>query len=428
MDPMRPVTKLSPAGVVLLTCGLLPATAGPQVLDKDGRLHSILVGSVVEELNVTTGSWSSGSLLDLEESDDVRLGLDGSGAEVELTVAGTAPSESLLSLSLVLEARPLSGLALQTIALRDFTSMAFVQVNERLLSPGGDVVTRTAPAGGLARFIESGTRRMEARIGFRWQTPIGQPQVALDRLVWSSRVRSFQRTIDLADYDAPTLNSSANWIRTVFDLAPDRMLGLPNGVQLAFDVSDPGPYDYTFRAELRERNITTYPRPGTTQVYRMRFDVDDLPDLYGPVTIFQRFSRFNDGPDIEVELTGANQFSNAVPGDLQVVAFGDRLRLGKFLKAKNEMVVAIFNDAQGTYKVSLNGETLREETGLDTRASVLGSWTQFGLYPHGLHDAQNRADQRASGFTRAAFTYSSFSKLHVRGELDLGTITTSDPN
>lgn len=394
------------------------------------RLRSVDVAHPAEQLDVSQGTWSSGSLQDLFASDRAVVEFDASAQMVEFSVLGTGAAESPLAVSFSIEAQVTgpSGPALQSIALRDFETMALIPLDDRWLSPGSSVTTSVFAPPNVGRFLQLGTRRLEAHVTYQWGGTGGAPAVEIDALGWQSRVRATRQVAELRGYDAASLNTSQDWIRTVFDLGPDRMLGTPDGVRLEFDVADPGPFDYTFRSELRETNNSTYPRPGTTQVYRMRLDVLELPDLYGPVTIFQRFSVFNDGPDLEVELTGANQFSNAVPGDLQVVAFGNRLRLGKFLKAKNDLAVAIYNDANGGYRVSLNGEVLHEAEGLDTRASTQGSWTQFGLYPHGLHDTQNRADQIASGSTRAAFLYQSYSKLGVRGELDLQTITTVDQN
>lgn len=430
MDRVNPIPCQVAASLATVFFAVLCAPALPAQTAESAQLHSVQVNNPVEHLDVLTGAWTGGSLSDLQLSDGDTLDLEASTQTIECLASGIGASASPLALVFQVDSEISGppGPALQSIALRDFTSMAWIPADTRWLAPGGSVVTRVSAPGDPARFLQPGTRQVEARITYQWSSSGSTPAVAIDAMGWQARAPAKLRTIDLRGYDAPSLNTSQSWIRTVFDLDPSRMLGTPDGVRLAFDVTDPGPFDYTFRAELRETNITTYPKPGTTQVYRMRFDVLDLPDLYGPVTIFQRFSVANNGPDLEVELTGANQFFDAIPGDLQVVAFGDRLRLGKFLQPKNELAVAIYNSAQGGYRVSLNGEVLYEASGLDTRAAPQGSWTQFGLYPHGLHDAQNRADQIASGFPSAAFRYESYSKLGVKGELDLATITTMDPN
>lgn len=238
------------------------------------------------------------------------------------------------------------------------------------------------------------------------------------------------QTIDFRGYNANLLNNDGDFVRTTFELPSYRMQSTSEGVRLTFDVgNDPGPFNVTYRSELREQNINTYPASGTSTVYHARFTVEDLPDLYGPVTIFQRFNRDNDGPDIEVELTGANQFSNAVPSDLQVVAFGRRKRLGKFLKPINDLKIIIYSGGNtGKYKVSLNGETLDERDGVNTLGSTQGTWSQFGLYPHGLHNSANRQDQINSGNTKVSFVYHDYTKTTYNYEVNLADFTTEDLN
>ncbi|MEM6802865.1 MAG: hypothetical protein AAF696_15755, partial [Bacteroidota bacterium] len=237
------------------------------------------------------------------------------------------------------------------------------------------------------------------------------------------------QTIDFRNYEVDQLNNATDWIQTVFRLPSSRMEGGEDGVKLSIDVNDPGPYNYTYRSELREQNINTFPQTNTSQVYRMKFRVDELPDLFGPITIFQRFNRDNDGPDIEVELTGKNQFSNAVANDLQVVAFNrPRQRLGKFLKEVNDLMIVIYTSSNGKYKISLNGETLSQAEGINTLPATDGTWTQFGIYPHGLHSDRNRQDQRNSGNTKVSFTYESYAKTVYEYEVNLDDFNTTDPS
>lgn len=146
----------------------------------------------------------------------------------------------------------------------------------------------------------------------------------------------------------------------------------------------------------------------------MRFDVMELPDLYGPVMIFQRFNRDLDGPDISMALTGVSQFSDAVANDLQVVAFGSRNRIGDMLDGSNTLLVVVHNHAtDGSYKVVLNGRVLDEKSGIDTIGSPDGGWVQFGLYPHGFYGTdradRSKADQIASSATDVRVEYFDFS-------------------
>ncbi len=208
------------------------------------------------------------------------------------------------------------------------------------------------------------------------------------------------------------VDGERTFVRAVFALDPARMRWGGAGVELAFDIGIPGPIDNRYRAELRETLIDQPIPAGTTQAYCMRFGVDELPDLYGPVTIFQRFNRDLDAPDIALELTGANQFSDAVPNEIQVVAFDGRHRIrGVQLAEVNTLLVVVYNDGdQGAYRVVLNGQVIREGSGLDTIGSPDGGWAQFGLYPHGLYDSDgpNRQDQIDSGRTRVQIEYLDF--------------------
>jgi protocatechuate 3,4-dioxygenase beta subunit len=232
----------------------------------------------------------------------------------------------------------------------------------------------------------------------------------------------------VTEYNLGWLNGERTFVRSVFSLGPDEMFAAPGGLGLAVDVGIDQPLDFTYRAELRETLIDQPIPAGSTQAYCMRFRVDELPDLYGPVTVFQRFNRDIDGPDIELELTGANQFSNATPNELQVVAWDGRHRItGVQLAEYNTVLVAVHNDGvQGAYKVVLNGTTIRQGSGLDTVGSPDGGWSQFGIYPHGLHDdsGTNRQDQIDSGFTRIAIDYADFTLVdYSTGSPDLSEFT-----
>ena len=234
---------------------------------------------------------------------------------------------------------------------------------------------------------------------------------------------------DFIGYDINRLNQGADFLKSVYYLPSDRMTAVPEGVKLGVDVMR-GPFDHTFRAELREENINTYPAPRTSQVYHVQFEIDQLPDLHGPMIIFQRFNRDLDAPDIAIELTGAHQFRDGVPNEIQVVAFGSRMRMGRFLKPKNDLLIVIYNEGNGLgkYKVSLNGETLVERTGIRTLASTNGSWTQFGLYPHGMKDDVNRNNQINSGYTQFSFIFYNYEKQSINGEVDLNEYSTTDLN
>ena len=228
-------------------------------------------------------------------------------------------------------------------------------------------------------------------------------------------------------YDIQKLNSGVDWVQAVFDLPEWKMQAHEKGVRLTVDAGV-GPFDAEIRAELRESNIDTYPEEGTSQIYHSRFHILELPKLYAPLAVFQRFNRDNDGPDIELELTGSEQFSDAVPNELQVVAFGKRIRLpGKFLKEINDLKVAIYNSSKGYYKVSLNGETLAEGEA-DTRPSKDGTWTQFGIYPHGWQDEALRNKQVESDYDVVSGVWEFYSKESEEGKIDFSEVSTMDYN
>ncbi len=233
------------------------------------------------------------------------------------------------------------------------------------------------------------------------------------------------------NYNIDRINGQRTFLRTVFSLDSDRMFWGDEGLGLAVDVDIDGPLDFRYRAEVRE-SIIDQPIPaGTTQAYCMRFRVDELPDLYGPITIFQRFYRPNDRPDISMEMTGANQFSNAVPNELQVVAWDGRHRIDDaHLAEYNTLLVVVYNHAsQGAYKVVLNGRVLKEGSGLDTVGiASAGKWSQFGLYPHGLYRDPNRQDQIDSGHTRVAIEYADFTLVdYASGSADLSRFELAPP-
>ena len=188
-------------------------------------------------------------------------------------------------------------------------------------------------------------------------------------------------------------------------LLPDP-LGHLFSVDVAGATSDGSGHSYNFRSEYRELDITSAPAQGTTQRYAMSFSVVDLPDLHAPLTIFQRFNREKNGPDLNVELTGVHQFSNAVSGDIQVIAWDGRIRTGKLLAAQNELVVEVYNhNLLGAYRVTLNGQLVHEAENINTMPSTQGTWWQFGLYWHGIQDGTLRNHQYASGNTEVSFVY-----------------------
>ncbi|MEZ4705116.1 MAG: hypothetical protein R3A11_08040 [Bdellovibrionota bacterium] len=249
--------------------------------------------------------------------------------------------------------------------------------------------------------------------------------------------------------NADALYSNNFLIRSVFNFitGPGDMVSTGGGVELSYNTSHPSeslPLGYWFRAELREvaaYQNKSYPTNGQSFVYRAKF-THEMPDLYGPVTIFQQFNPDLLGgagaPDFEVEMTGANQFSNAVPNELQVVAYGTRHRIsGAFFNnksvngslGKNELMVYIHFAQVGEYAVWVNGQRIIYEQGVDTRASTNGTWMQTGIYPHGLHKNPNYSDQiNLSSSTLLKSTYFLYEKFYYDSALDVNQIVSFNPD
>ena len=139
------------------------------------------------------------------------------------------------------------------------------------------------------------------------------------------------------------------------------------------------------RAELREEPQSSPPL-GTTQAYVLVFRQDAMQTpLTGPATIFQRFVKKLNGPDIDIELAGKGQFKDADPNSVVVQALGSWVRPNVQLKPVgqfNRLVVAVHNAAAGSYRVVLNGKVLAEGAG-NTSPDPVYTGPQFGIYNHG---------------------------------------------
>ncbi len=171
----------------------------------------------------------------------------------------------------------------------------------------------------------------------------------------------------------------------------------------------------TVRAELREQPMSTVPK-GFTRVYEYIWDVDLLPELTGPVTIFQRFNKGNDGPDMDIELAGEGQFNDAPNGTVIIHGFNSGwVRTQKDLNARNHLLIAIYSESSGHYKISLNGETLLENDAY-TIADTTYSGQQFGIYNHG------------GTYERIQFTHIWYRCREYSGKADFNQLESTDPN
>ncbi|MCI5054991.1 MAG: T9SS type A sorting domain-containing protein [Flavobacteriales bacterium] len=139
------------------------------------------------------------------------------------------------------------------------------------------------------------------------------------------------------------------------------------------------------RAEVRESPLSTVVY-GNTQIYEFIFEIDSMPHLTGPVTIFQRFHDVNDAPDFHMALKGDGQWPSDTALQNQSVlikAFGQWIKTYTLLEKRNHLKVAIYSHQNGYYKVSLNGKELASGAANTTPDTVSYSGPQFGVYNHG---------------------------------------------
>ncbi len=140
------------------------------------------------------------------------------------------------------------------------------------------------------------------------------------------------------------------------------------------------------RSEVREQPLSSVVY-GNTQVYEYIFEIDTLPHLTGPVTIWQRFHKGLDAPDLDIELKGDGQWPSDTAlqnGSVLVKAFGQWWKTYLLPKEINHLKVAVYSHQNGQYKVSLNGITIAEDSNLNTTPDTNQySGPQWGVYNHG---------------------------------------------
>lgn len=123
------------------------------------------------QFTVTRGVRTSGGLTDLFFSDDSYLNVEArrptevAAASVEIVVEGRAPTETISSLTFLLEAASSGTPAVQRIELFDFQSGQWVQVDERSAT-FTDTTVEVRVTSGASRYVQTGTRLMRARIGY----------------------------------------------------------------------------------------------------------------------------------------------------------------------------------------------------------------------------------------------------------------------
>ncbi len=119
---------------------------------------------------INPGLLDSGGIADLYTSNNAymvgrrNLAQDELGSPITLTVTGTSPVASPTQMQFRVESRAAVTGIRQTLSLWDWTTTSWVSIDARFVGLTDGVVTATAP-GGLARFVQAGTRTMRARIG-----------------------------------------------------------------------------------------------------------------------------------------------------------------------------------------------------------------------------------------------------------------------
>jgi hypothetical protein len=141
-----------------------------------------------ESFDVSSGDHVSGTLADLQESDDADVILRSSlrgVPPVSISVQGTSPAAVPASLQFVVEASVKARSPIvQYVELFNYDSGQWEQVHMQPASGSGDVTTVVTAAGDISRFVENGTNRMEARCIYEARRPGRQFVTGVDRMVW----------------------------------------------------------------------------------------------------------------------------------------------------------------------------------------------------------------------------------------------------
>ena len=126
----------------------------------------------------TQGEYVSGGPIELAESDNMDFTLRRQGSDVqsrtEFRVKGLSPTTTPTSFEFTLEGAVFArSNVVQTVELFDYVTAAWelVSTSNAARSPSPDSVVTVTPTGDLSRFVEAGTRSMEARIHFQSDNP-----------------------------------------------------------------------------------------------------------------------------------------------------------------------------------------------------------------------------------------------------------------
>lgn len=143
-----------------------------------------------DTFTVTRGNVTSGGLSDLLTSDDHYLAVKAgvipflTDYPVSINITGTSPVQTPSTLKIQLEAHCQLSIINQTIELYDYTTSSYVQVDLRAATTTDSTVLITAS--NPARFVQTGTRLVSARLRWRAATPppLLAWLVSVDQAVW----------------------------------------------------------------------------------------------------------------------------------------------------------------------------------------------------------------------------------------------------
>ncbi|MEM7457142.1 MAG: hypothetical protein AAF456_22560 [Planctomycetota bacterium] len=143
-----------------------------------------------ESFTVQKGVLLSGGLAELAESDnqDVRIARDTFSLQsrVAYEVTATSPSEVPTGMSFTIEESVFArGNVTRTIELLDFNTGVYEPVDVRNASRLGDRVDTIVVTGDPTRFVQPGTRVMQARVRYQGPSPRAAFTCNVDQISWT---------------------------------------------------------------------------------------------------------------------------------------------------------------------------------------------------------------------------------------------------
>ncbi len=153
--------------------------ARPIVVDPDSFLidQGLLAGGGLQDLFLSDDSWLQAK---------VDISRDTTEVPIRIVLEGTSPTPTPSTLGFKLETRAQIPGVGQYLELWDWTQARYVQIDRRFASRVTDGVVEAYATGNLARFVQAGTGRVRARIGWASLATdnIMAWRVWIDQAVW----------------------------------------------------------------------------------------------------------------------------------------------------------------------------------------------------------------------------------------------------